>query len=323
MPKRRTTEDHLALLRQLRQDPFAESTLPQLTNLLQERNLHGIVLQAAAALAERLSGKALIPDLAAHIEALMKDPKRDPGCMGKTPALSALVAWEADLPELYIRIASYIQPEPVMAGSKDSAGELRGLAAMGICLSRPPNALELLVDLLVDPEKQTRALAATALGRWRGAEAAPVLRLKARISDDEAEVMAEVFASLLQIGGRDQIPFIAHFLSDKVPGIVEAAALALGQSKLFEALDPLAAAYAKHRGGPLATTLLMAVGLLRSNAAADWLLARLAESRGKETLTLLDALLIYRSDSAMLKKIRHLTSRRQDLHAAYKEVFGD
>jgi HEAT repeat protein len=322
MAKRQTTEDHLALLRNLRAAGRSDSTIAALRELLADSRLHGIVLKGAAALAEQITASELSPQFAAAIENLLRgDPKRDPGCEGKTAALKDLVGWDANVPALYLEAARFRQMTPVMGGSIDVAAEFRGLAAIGIAATGPAGALDRLVDLLADPEKATRARAATALGMWRGPEALPVLRLKARLSDADAEVMAEVFGSLLQ-QDPDQLELVAEFLRDENPGLVEAAALALGQSKLEAALGALTANWPSHRGSPVATTLLMAISLTRSEPAIQWLLDRLGESRGRESTALLDALALYRSDAKVVARIQVITARRADLRTAYREVFG-
>ena len=65
MPKRLTTEDHLARLRQLRASPDGSQTIPALEQLLKTPRLHSIVLKSAAGLAEQLNAKTVIPSLVA------------------------------------------------------------------------------------------------------------------------------------------------------------------------------------------------------------------------------------------------------------------
>jgi HEAT repeat protein len=324
MAKRLSTEDHLALLRNLRAAGRSESTIAALRGLLADSRLHGIVLKGAAAIAEEITASELSGELAAALNMLLQaEAKRDPGCEGKTAALKALVAWEANLPELYLEASRFHQMTSTLAGPKDVAAEFRGLAAIGIAITGPAGAVDRLVDLLSDPEKETRSRAATALGMWRGAEALPVLRLKARMGDADGEVMAEVFGSLLQQDPA-QLELVAEFLRNSNPAIIEAAALALGQSKLEAALPALTAAWPFLRASPVATTLLMAVSLTRSDRAADWLIERLAESptRGNESLALLDALLLYKSNAKVLSRIHETTAKRADLRTAYRSTFG-
>ena len=103
---------------------------------------------------------------------------------------------------------------PVLGGSVDVAGECRGLAAVGIALTRPGSpeaALARIIELLVDETPATRVRAAQALGLWRGPEAAPLLRLKALMGDEVGEVMGEVFLGMLRPGGA--IPVITRHSS--------------------------------------------------------------------------------------------------------------
>jgi HEAT repeat protein len=325
MPKP-TTESHLALLRQLRSAPSAPQTLPALTELLGTKNLHGIVLKTAAELAQKIDAKSLAPELVAHITTLIQpgQTKRDPGCFGKTAALHALIDWDASaaiVSNLYLAAARYSQHEPVMKGTVDTAAEFRGLAALGLALARPDNALLVLIDLLADPEKQTRQHAAIALGAWPGAEALPALRLKAHLGDEDPDTLAEVLAALLRQDPAGHLPFVANFLHDKNPQIAEAAALALGQSKLPAALAPLIAAYPAFRLSPTATTLLMAISLLRTDAALDWLLAQLSSARTKEAAQILDALALHKADPKLLARLQTLLDQSPHLRPAFQEAF--
>jgi hypothetical protein len=188
MAKRLTTEDHLAVLRQLRAGEPTPAALAALEQLLRTPRVHGIVIKGAAELAYKWEARVLVPALAAAAEGLAPDAradevqKRDPGAEAKEAILRALVDWEADVPDLYWKAARWEQFAPIMNGSRDVAAECRGLAALGIAQTRggaagPEAAIMLLIDLLADAEAATRVRAAQALGMWRGSEAAPVLRL--------------------------------------------------------------------------------------------------------------------------------------------------
>jgi HEAT repeat protein len=323
MPKRLTTEDHLTLLRQLRAAPDAPQTLAALERLLATPRLHGIVLKSAAALAEQLNAKTLIPALVAALESLLAADaaKRDPGCEAKTAILKTLLAWDADFPALYVAVSTYHQMAPTFGDPVDSAAEPRGLAALGISFTRPPDAILLLTDLFTDPEKITRAHVAIALGNWRGPEALPLLRLKARLGDDDPETFAEILAALLRHDPHNHLKFVAAFLDTRNLSTIEAAALALGQSKLPTALQPLTDAYPRLRSSSIATTLVMAIGLLRTPDAIDWLLDQLPRATSSEATTLFDALQIHRHDEKFMGKLQSLLAQHPKLQTPYKEVF--
>ncbi|HVT80035.1 MAG TPA: HEAT repeat domain-containing protein, partial [Phycisphaerae bacterium] len=251
MAKRMTTDDQLATLRRLRAGESSPAAIAELGTLLHTPKLHGLTLKGAADLAEKWDARPLAAALAQAAESLapgmVEDPnKRDPGAEGKQAALRALVAWEAELPDLFLKAAAWKQHAPVMNGSVDVAAECRGLAAIGIAQTRaggPEEAVSRMVDLLADQEHPTRARAAQALGMWRGPEAVPVLRLKALTGDEQPEVLGEVFASLIRHDPRSHLPFVTRFLDHEEEPIVEAAALALGESRQAAALPALAAAW--------------------------------------------------------------------------------
>jgi HEAT repeat protein len=323
MPKRLTTEDHLARLRQLRASQDAPQTIPALEQLIKTPRLHGIVLKSAAALAEQLNAKTVIPALVAALESLVAPDaaKRDPGCEAKTAILKTLLGWDAAFPELYVAVSIYHQMEPTFGDPVDSAAEPRGLAALGISFTRPPDAILLLTDLLTDSQKITRAHVAIALGNWRGPEAVPLLRLKARLGDDDPETFAEVLAALLRHDPRNHLAFVAEFLQGRNLSTIEAAALALGQSKLPTALQPLADAYPRLRSSSIATTLVMAIGLLRTPEAVDWLLDQLPRATTSEATVLFDALRIHHHDEKFMAKLQSVVAQHPKLQVPYKEVF--
>jgi hypothetical protein len=329
MAKRPTTDTLLARLRTLRQNP-ADPALPQtLHEILTARLTHGIVLKLAAALARDSGDRSLAPALAAAIHHFLGPDaaKTDPGCEGKTEAAKILIEWEAEALDPFLDLATYRQPEPIFGGdhgpfSKDTAAELRGLAAIAIARLRPENAPLLLADLLADPEPLTRTNAAIALGLWRGPEAAALLRLKARVGDDSPDVLTEVLAALLRHGPRDHLSLIIEFLESAEQNSIEPAALALGSSTLAEALPPLIAAHARHRRSPVGTTLLMAIALLRVDAALTYLLSLLPKASEREALNILDALAIHKSNPHLRAQLAALAKEHPGLASSIREIFA-
>ncbi len=146
MARRLTTEDHLAILRQLKGQERTAGGVESLGGLLAQTRMHGIVLKGAAEIAARWNAKELALGLKAAAEGMAPDHadaiKRDPGCEGKEAVLRALVEWDIDVPEFFAAAAKWVQNEPVWAAppsmkhSKDTAAECRGLAAIGIAQTR-------------------------------------------------------------------------------------------------------------------------------------------------------------------------------------------
>ena len=331
MARRMTTEDQLAGLRRLRTGESSAQALAELEQLLRTPRAHGLVIKGAAELAHKWEARALIPALVAAAEALAPDalgteaPKRDPGCEGKEAILRALVDWEAEVPDLYWKAAKWQQRAPMMNGSKDVAAECRGLAALGLAQTRggtagPDAAVMQLIDLLADEEAATRARAAQALGLWPGA--APVLRLKAHVGDEEAQVTGEVFAALLRHDVRQQLDFVAGFLDDEDTRLVEAAALALGESRQAQALPHLTAACDRLARDPVRTSLLMAIVLLRQEESLAWLLGQIATARPAAAVEILEALRLYRGDEKAVARIAQAARGRPEAARAFDEMFA-
>ncbi|MCL2648698.1 MAG: HEAT repeat domain-containing protein [Phycisphaerales bacterium] len=324
---RSSTESQLATLRHLRGSPNAPQTIPALAELLRAKNLHGLAVKMAAELADQLTAKELAPQLTEVITNLLTETtpppsKRDPGCEGKTAALKTLVAWEINVPDLYLTATGYRQLEPIMGGSIDTAAEFRGIAALALAFSRPPNAIITLIDLLADTEPKTRMHTAIALGTWRGPEAMPVLRLKAHLGDDDPDTFAEILAALLR-QDEDQIPFVAEFLHTTNLTHAEAAALALGQSKISSALTPLINAWPLLRRTSIATSLLMSISLLRTQPAIDWLIDQLAggEATATQSLDIFDVLALHKSDPKLLTRLENLIHQYPHLQPPFRQVF--
>jgi len=331
MAKRLTTDDQLATLRRLRTQEPSPANLAELAAVLKTSRLHGMALKGLAELAEKWDARDLAEILAAAAESLSPNAlgadanKRDPGCEGKQAALHALVTWEADASALYRSAAKWVQHAPVMNGKIDVAAECRGLAAVGLAQAGTgdADAMALLVDLLADAETTTRVRAAQALGMWRGPEAVPLLRFKALTGDEQAEVIGEALASILRHDPRGQLPFVASFLEKDDEPIVEAAALALGESRLAEALPSLTAALTRIGSHPIRTSLLMAIALLRSDASLTWLLDRLTQSRTQESSDILSALRLYRGDDKVTQRIRQAAAAKgKEAKDIFEELFG-
>jgi hypothetical protein len=87
-------------------------------------------------------------------------------------------------------------------------------------------------------------------------------------------VIGECLSALLSVEPDESIAFVANYLKDSRPAVRELAALALGESRLEEALPLLQSIWQQ----PMLDTayrraLLRAVALHRSDAAFDWLLS--------------------------------------------------
>ncbi|HLU66757.1 MAG TPA: HEAT repeat domain-containing protein, partial [Kofleriaceae bacterium] len=237
MARRRTVEEQLAAIHGLRAAPGTAETVRELRAALRSRT--GLVAAAAAAVVGETGCDELTDELEAAFARFLEDPiKRDPRCAAKQAIARALVElgrWSSEVFPAGIR---HVQLEPVFGGREDTAAPLRGMSALAYAQLGQPDAVVAIADLLADREAAARVAAARALGDSGRPDAIPLLRFKARIGDDEAEVLSTVFGSLLALDLSESLDFVAGFL-DRSGQVAEAAALALGESRSPAALPHL------------------------------------------------------------------------------------
>src|SRR5262249_21961067 len=102
--------------------------------------------------------------------------------------------------------------------------------------------------------------------------AVPMLRLKARLGDADAEVLSECFGSLMQLGAADAVPFVAEFLAAPATPVRAAAVLALGESRRPEAPAHLTQFWHSGHADEVVEETLLAFALLRLPAATHFLI---------------------------------------------------
>lgn len=246
-------------------------------------NRNNFLVAKAARLAEDAGFAELMPDLIAAYDRFFSNPeKTDPQCWAKAALSRALSKLECREKDIFLRGLGHHQMEPVWGGKSDTAGTLRGNCAHGLIgcdgLGHQ-QLLLLLLPLLVDKDKSVRVEAVRALAQL-GEAAIPVLRLRAMIPGEEAEVLSTCFNSLLAIDRDDAISFVGGFLEAGDDAAAEAA------FALAETHSPVAlAALLKHEERTtdpwFAGVLLSAIALTRLPQAIDFLIAMIEkEERG-------------------------------------------
>jgi hypothetical protein len=198
------------------------------------------------------------------------------GCRGKIAiarALEQLDRWDDAVFPVGVRL---VQAEPVWGGREDSGAELRAVCAMAYAHTYRPDVLDVLADLLADPERMARVGAATALGDAGHADATALLRYKVRVGDPEPEVIAACLGSLLALAPERSLPLVAGLLDERDDDRAAAAALALGESKRPSAA-PLLIGWCQRTTAALRARVgYVALAMLRDGAAVDHLLAVVA-----------------------------------------------
>ncbi len=273
----------------------------------------GIVVAAAARLIGAGGLDALIDGLAPAFARLVDDGvARDPGCRGKIAiarALEQLDRWDDAVFPVGVRL---VQAEPVWGGREDSGAELRAVCAMAYAHAYRPDALDVLADLLADPERMARVGAATALGDAGHADATALLRYKVRVGDPEPEVIAACLGSLLTLAPERSLPLVAGLLDERDDDRAAAAALALGESKRPSAV-PLLIGWCERTTAALRARVgYVALAMLRDAAAVDHLLAAVATAGKADALAAIAALTPYAADARLAERLRAHAAQHRD-----------
>lgn len=312
MAARQSVEDGLAELEAAIGDSDDETLAAVLGRGLGDRHARVVALAAHVA-GEKLVYACVPLLLEAWPRWLDKPAKRDPGCFARKAITRALYELDCDDADFYLTAIRYRQMEPVWGGTVDTATDVRCSAAMGLVASGYPRALVEVAELLTDTEPAVRCGAARAIACGNPREAELLLRSKVLAGDEDVFVIGECFTGLLSVEPDESPAFVARFLDAEDPAIVEAAALALGESRLAVALDGLKAAWE----GVLVPleirrVLIRAAALHRSDAAFDWLLALAAEREERIATEIVDVLSIYRHNEKLARRLRDTVDARDD-----------
>ena len=322
MPKSHALEDTLAALNRLRDDPTSDVALAQLRQVLKGKSSHATA--KAAQIAGEFEIGALAPDLAAAFEQFMVNPvKSDPNCRAKAAIADALYRIGDEAETVFLRGIRHRQMEPVYGGRVDTAIDLRAACGLGLARMNHPEVLVELADLLADPESRVRAVAAQAVAYHGGDQGVPLLRLKVLSGDDDATVISECLAALLRLAPASSLPFAARLLDAPEAAISEAAALALGGSRLPEAFDVLRQWWERIGDVALRRTALLAIAMLRRDRALDFLMTLIKDANGPTAREAIAALAVYRHDDAVRQRVEACVTQRKDvdLGKAFAEAF--
>ena len=264
---------------------------------------------ARAAAAHRIDG--LEADMLAALDRLYRDPvEHDPQCLGKLALVAALDELGCGEAAPFLRAARHVQLEPVWGGTQDSAPPLRIRAAQALVRLGHHGVYRLLGDLLVDPVGEVRGAAAQMLGAVGGERGALLLRLRLSVGDQDVDVLADYAAGLLACEGAEGVPLVVALLEHDDRAVVGGAALALGGSRLPEALEPLLAALRACPDRQLTRTLVDAIALQRSDASAEVLLGLVADGDREEAVAAAEGLRLYRDRPAIVERAQAALAAR-------------
>jgi HEAT repeat protein len=273
MGKAKSVGEKRAELNALRDAPKTPQAVAALCAALSDRS-NRVVAKAAEIIAES-ENKELEDELKDAYGRLLVDPaKGDPGCLGKTALAEALVKLECRDIDFYRRGIKYVQHEPTWGGNEDAAAQLRGICAAGLVLCASLlEALDRFAELLTDRCKTARIGALRAIASLGRPEGSPLVRLKLLLGDTEPEVVGECCAALLQLAPETGLPLVLEKLTSPDPNVAIQVALALAESRNRRAFEPLRAAWQRQRDPEARSALLIAIGLLRSAEANEFLLS--------------------------------------------------
>jgi HEAT repeat protein len=310
MAKAQSIEEQVLALGKVRVDPTSVETRNALAKALRSKS--NLLAAKAADLACELRLPSLLPDLEAVFSYFFRDGK-DKGCVAKNAIARALEAFASDEEPLFHQGIRHVQKEGAWGGSSDVAVELRATCARALSRLNSSRALPALTDLLADPAAPARAAAAQAIGHCGRPEGALPLRLKIRIGDAEPGVMAECFAALLKLMGGDAIPVIDPFLEDRQPEeLRDAAAIALGESRLEEAYNTLVALFRVEVTADARRALITGIALSRRPESVDLLLQVIDEEPTPAAAHAVESLAIYRNDPVVTARVRAAVQSRGD-----------
>lgn len=164
-------------------------------------------------------------------------------------------------------------------------------------------------------------MAARAIAYTGDSRGEPLLRYKAHLGDKDPQVLAECFLALLRLEPKGSVEFVAAYLESSDAETVEAAAIALGESRTHEALLPLQSVYSRTVGSGTRRTFLFAIAALRCDGAVEFLLGELANAEGQTAEAILAALATFRNDQSVCKQVADIVDRKRDRQLA--EAFRD
>ena len=320
MARRDRLKELLDGLTEARDDPTRADNTQRLRTALAHKN--GLVVRAAAAIASEFELHDLGDLLSPAFARMMTDPvKRDPQCRAKELLVEAMGKLDHDDIEAYFQGLAHVQNEPVWSRKvEDTAAGLRGRCAIALMDAQVADAWLPVTLLLLDKFPAARAGAATAIGRSGRADiGVPVLRLKLAVGEPETAVLSAALRALLALQGAEALPFLQSYFR-RAPAERETAILALGESRLEEALEPLRE-LCEHAVADTRRFGLMAIAMLRTEPAWSYLLDVIEHKPTPMAGDALRALAIYRYDQRVRTRVAEAVNTRAE--RAVASAFAD
>jgi HEAT repeat protein len=320
MAKSASIEQQLQDLSACRSDPASAASQEKLTKALSGKS--NAVAGKAATLITDFNQAGYLPAIAATFERFFT--AGDKGCLALTQLANALYTFGHTDSIPFLRGIHHYQPEAGFGPPVDVAIELRGICALGLVRQGYPDVLTELAELLMDPEPQARQMAARAIAYAGHESGAMLLRMKVLAGDKDPDVIAESFTALMKVAPRKSLPFVGKYLKSLDATLVEAAAIAIGSSKLPEAFSLLKSEWEAHVTPGPRRPLLLAIAMTRQPPAVEFLMERVAEDRPAAAADAVAALAMYKHEDAVRSRLAGLVKDLEDLliTAAFEKAFG-
>ncbi|MHC5539757.1 HEAT repeat domain-containing protein, partial [Singulisphaera rosea] len=139
-----------------------------------------------------------------------------------------------------------------------------------------------------------------------------ILRLKVRIGDGDPDVLSECLCGLLAVDPGENLGLVTEYLNPIHQPACEAAALALGRSRLPEALAPLKECWPRCLSAELRQQVLLAIAILRRSEATEHLIQLVASEEVSTAIAALFALRIFKGDARFLERVASVVHDRGD-----------
>jgi len=313
--KRASVEDELARLKEHPEPAVITAALS---------SKHARVVAAAAALikARTLEGHAAA--LKAAYGRFLEDPvKRDPGCRAKLAVLEALDFTETMDDEPFLAATSLTQLEPAWGPPVDTAAPCRARGVLALARMGHPDAVLIAGTLLADKEVPVRLAAAEALSSAGVRAAAGVLLHKLEVGDEDPLVLLACMGGVLSLAPELALARFVPMLREPEGQRRELAALCLGQSSLLAAAQALIAAVDDCVLSKERAVLLRALGLHRSDAALEALVAVIEGDHETDARAALRALAPRRFEASVRARVEQAVRGNSSLERDFTEAFKD
>jgi hypothetical protein len=249
----------------------------------------------------------------------------DPGCVAKVAVLEALDVLEWMDHEPFLTATRYVQLEAAWGPKVDTAPGVRARGVLALARLGYADLPLVAGERMGDEAALVRAAAADALGALGERASAGLPLHKLDEGDDDPLVTLACMGALLSLAPDWGLRRLAPLLSGDDAEARELAALALGQSNRGDAAELLVAELERSARPDEREPVLRALGLHRSDRAADVLLERIATDAAKDAEAAVRALAPRRFEPGLRDKLLAAAKRntRVDLSPVLAKALAD